>query len=302
MSYPVVIAPSLSSSGNWAQFFTGLTLETSPSRSPFLYVSDDLFIDYHWDHLLEQKTQAHLLIYGDGMGKLSLTEDFFIQEIPAKEHVDGLHFGGISLLNDLPQGPLELPAKRAVIGEKKWPHERPAIFLDRDGIIVEDNDYVVDYQQITLRQDFIKALPQLISGQTLLFVVSNQSGVGRGYFSSDQVTELHQKLDRDLKARGISIAEWIFCPYHKTQGQGDFKKDSFSRKPYPGMVLNLCQRHPVDLLRSWMIGDQPTDYLFLPQLRTVHLKASKDLSTATSPVFSDPQKLVQHIKEAQLKH
>ena len=306
---PIAIAPSLFDKRDWNAVFPDAQITaTLPSRAPFLYVSHDLFIDYRWERLLETRGEAHLLIYGDGRGQLSLDElqpnDLSIRELSPETHADGLSFAGISRLTKLPpkgrEVSLSLPGQKAVLAEKKWPSSklRPAIFLDRDGIIIEDIDYVADYQEVTVKKDFLSALRAAVAQDVLFFVVTNQSGIGRGYFTEDEVRTLHRNLHRHLEEElGISIAEWTFCPYHKIHAHGELKKDSFSRKPYPGMVLDLCQRHPVDLEQSWMIGDQRTDRLLLPPLKTLHLKGLKDLSGAIAPIFSRPEELVQYMKE-----
>ena len=311
MNYPVIIAEHLYPKRDWVQFFKGFQVSRA-SKEVFrsngqccIYVSDDLFINYRWERLLESlpAQESHLLIYGDGKGPLSIGEsgDFLIRKISPSTHVDGMTFAGISLLAGHPsiekqeEGGLELSGKKAVLAERRWPSPQGAIFLDRDGVLIEDRNYVADYRQVTLKRDLILALSKIITDKTLLFVVSNQSGVGRGYFSLQQVQALHQRLDRDLKNLGLPIVEWVFCPYHKTHGKGEFLKDSFSRKPYPGMVLGLCERHFVNLEQSWMIGDQVTDHLQLSQLKTLHIKGSKDLSQATAPVFSCPKELVQYM-------
>ena len=88
----------------------------------------------------------------------------------------------------------------------------------------------------------------------------------------EEVEDLHQKLHRDLQNLGLFITEWSFSPYHKVHGQGKFLKDSFLRKPYPGMVLDLCERFPIDLENSWMIGDQITDQLSFLSFKPFILK------------------------------
>ena len=298
MNYPVVVADSIYFQRDWASLFPGMKVfqesSSSPSTHFFFHVSSDLFLNYRWERFLKMKEEAHLLVYGHGHGPLSLSDDFSIRKIPPENHVDGLTFAGISLVRRKEEG---LLGKKAVIVERKWDTPVPAFFLDRDGILIEDNHYVVDYGQVVLKEGLIQALLEIIEDETLVFVISNQSGVARGYFSMEQVQALHQKLHCDLQNLGLFITKWSFSPYHKVHGRGRFLKDSFSRKPYPGMVLDLCERFPIDLEKSWMIGDQITDRLLLPQLQTLHLKGTRDLSQAMGPVFSHPEELIRYIQE-----
>lgn len=302
---PVLIAPEAESlADDWKDFFKEHSLVSSPPEDhPFLYVTQNLFMNYHWERLLQTTPETHLLIYGDGSGAISLQETCpsLMRTIPDSLHRDGLTYGGISLVTRSPKQiqSLNLNGKRGVIAEKKWPRPKPALFLDRDGILVNDNHYVVEYEKHTLKKDFItplaEALSQRLPRETMVFVVSNQSGIGRGFFSEEDVRKLHQKLHRDIQALGLTISDWDFSPCHKVSGRGEYKKDSFMRKPYPGMVLKICEHHPVNLERSQMIGDQVTDDLYLPQLKTLHLQGEKDLSSATSPVFACPNELVKSI-------
>ena len=296
---PIVIAREVFHEANWKDFFRGYDIIlTPPQEQPFIYVTGTLFTDYHWERLLQTPEGAHLLIYGEGTGQLSISPNspFLIRTVSPSFHVDGLTYGGISLLTHQKELTLEMTDKRAIIAEKKWPLPQPALFLDRDGILVRDNHYVIQYENHSLRKDFITplvaALSQKLPPETMVFVVSNQSGIGRGFFSPAQLKILHQKLDLDIRALGLSIVQWHFCPYHKVHGKGEYKRDSFSRKPYPGMVLKICEQYQVDLKQSWMIGDQLTDDLSLPQLKTLHLQGEKDLSQATSPVFTCPKELI----------
>ena len=301
MDYHVVVEKSLYHKRDWTQFFGGLkVLCASPNfkslknGTPFLYVSSELFVNYRWERLLTLKGEGHLLIYGDGLGTLSVSRDALICDIATKYHIDGLTFGGLSLLTHITKNRMDLLGIEAAIAEKRWSHPQAAIFLDRDGVLIEDNHYTIDYGQITFREDVLSALTQVkksLSPTPYFFVVSNQSGIGRGYFSSQQVQTLHQQLGQDLAQKGITVKEWAFCPHHNTHGHGDFLKDSFSRKPYPGMVLGLCEKYPINLDQSLMIGDQVTDDLLLPQLNTIHIQGSKDLSNATAPVFNDAQEM-----------
>ncbi|MCY4644371.1 MAG: HAD-IIIA family hydrolase [Bacteriovoracales bacterium] len=301
---PVVIAKKIFPLRDWALFFKDRKVFCEDldrerdvlEEGLFLYVSDDLFVHYHWERLLQARPmeEADLFVYGDGRGRFSLSPsgDFSIRKIPREEHVDGLHFAGISLLRDMKgRG-----TRRAVLAERKWEKKKGAFFLDRDGILVEGAFYSATYGEIVPKKDFLTAFSKLVHENTFVFVVSNQSGVGRGLFSEGEVRELHQRLEQDFKTFGLSITEWAFCPYHKTFGKGEFQKDSFSRKPYPGMVLHFCEKYPIDLNESWMIGDRVTDDLFLPQLKTLHLKSTESLAKATSAVFASSQDLVDHIR------
>ena len=140
------------------------------------------------------------------------------------------------------------------------------IFLDRDGII---NDVVVrdsgissprSLDEFILREDFHACYKGLLSGRFRLFVVSNQSGIARGFFDIAFVQKTHITLDAMLQSHGIFIKQWYFCPHHPSEGiNKEFIKDCSCRKPKPGMLLQAAQEHDLDLSRSLLFGDQESD-------------------------------------------
>lgn len=132
------------------------------------------------------------------------------------------------------------------------PKLRPAVFLDKDGTLVENVPYNADPALQRLVPTAIPALKQLqLQGYELL-VISNQSGIARGYFSQAQLDRLIDDLRRQLSAHDIELAGFYACP-HAPDGQ-DLPLCP-CRKPGPGMLQRAAQEHHLDLARSWMIGD-----------------------------------------------
>jgi histidinol-phosphate phosphatase family protein len=129
--------------------------------------------------------------------------------------------------------------------------KKPAIFLDRDGVMVVEKDFLIDVEDIEFYPETIGALAAINDGY-LKIVVSNQSGIARGYFSSDDVNRLNSKISRLLQEHGIHIDAWLFCPH----GPED---NCSCRKPRPGMIRESADRMDVDLDKSWLIGDKSSD-------------------------------------------
>jgi D-glycero-D-manno-heptose 1,7-bisphosphate phosphatase len=128
--------------------------------------------------------------------------------------------------------------------------KRPAIFLDRDGVIIEEKHFLIDASQIEFVPGAIDALKSLDG--YLKIVISNQSGVARGFFTGDDVKKFQSILAAILTENGIQIDSWRFCPH----GPDD---NCQCRKPKPGMILDEAQKFSVDLSKSWMIGDKRSD-------------------------------------------
>ncbi len=126
-----------------------------------------------------------------------------------------------------------------------------AVFMDRDGVIIKEKHFQHDCTRIEYIPGALEAL-SLLPDQLLKIIVSNQSGVGRGYFSIRQAAEFDRCLLDDLARKGIKIDDSLFCPHRP--------EDNCScRKPNTRLFLLAQQRHSIDFEQSWMIGDKSSD-------------------------------------------
>ncbi|MFZ2948794.1 MAG: D-glycero-beta-D-manno-heptose 1,7-bisphosphate 7-phosphatase [Desulfuromonadaceae bacterium] len=133
-----------------------------------------------------------------------------------------------------------------------------AVFLDRDGTINIEKEYLyqaVDFEFIPGAAEAIRLLNQ---AGIMVVVVTNQSGVARGYYTEDDVENLHRHIDRELERRGAHVDVWLYCPHHPA-GRGSYALPCNCRKPLPGMLLDAAARHDIDLENSTMIGDKLAD-------------------------------------------
>ncbi len=135
-----------------------------------------------------------------------------------------------------------------------------AIFLDRDGTINKEVDYLTKPEQIVLIKDAKKALYTFKKLGFLNIIVTNQSAVARGYLSEKKLSEIHSKFSKLLSYRRIPLIWDVFyCPFHKDGVIKKFTSESFFRKPNPGMILKAAIKYNIDLSKSFMIGDSYTD-------------------------------------------
>lgn len=135
----------------------------------------------------------------------------------------------------------------------------PAIFLDRDGVLNEDGEYVATVDDFHFIEGSIEALQTLKKAGWRLVVVTNQSGIARGYYSEDQFLHLTEWMDWSLSDRGVDLDGIYYCPHHPDFGEGEYHQDCDCRKPKPGMLLQAADEVDIELASSWMIGDKASD-------------------------------------------
>jgi D-glycero-D-manno-heptose 1,7-bisphosphate phosphatase len=134
-----------------------------------------------------------------------------------------------------------------------------ALFLDRDGVININHGYVhcqKDFEFIDGIFDLARAAHSL---QYKLVVITNQAGIGRGYYSVQQFLDLTDWMSAQFLAQGAPISKVYYSPYHPSEGVGVYKKDDFSRKPNPGMIFQAQKEFNLDLEGSFLVGDKASD-------------------------------------------
>lgn len=136
---------------------------------------------------------------------------------------------------------------------------RPALFLDRDGVINIEKNYVHRVEDF----EFVAGIFDLCRAATgrgmALVVITNQAGIGRGYYSEAQFHALTDWMKGRFAGEGVPIEAVYFCPNHPEHGVGDYRNESFDRKPNPGMILRARDDLGLDLSRSILIGDKESD-------------------------------------------
>ena len=139
---------------------------------------------------------------------------------------------------------------------------RRAAFLDRDGVIIEDRGYVFREEELALLPGAAGALARLKRAGYLLIVVTNQSGIARGYFAEADMHRLHDGLQRALqRALGpdAAIDAFYFCPHHPAGTVAELAIACPCRKPRPGMIERALAEWPIDRDDSFMVGDKASD-------------------------------------------
>lgn len=136
---------------------------------------------------------------------------------------------------------------------------RPAVFLDRDGTINLEKDYLYKTEDFEFVPGAAEAIHALKEAGYLVVVVTNQSGVARGYFTMADVLHLHEHIQSALNKFNTAIDAFYICPHHPERGLGDFLQNCDCRKGQPGMLLQAARDCNIDLSSSYMVGDKLAD-------------------------------------------
>lgn len=134
-----------------------------------------------------------------------------------------------------------------------------AVFLDRDGVINVDNGYVSQRDDFEFIDGVIDACKVLKEKGYLIVIITNQSGIARGYFSEEQFHTLTEWMDWSLADRGVDLDGLYYCPHHAEKGVGEYKIDCDCRKPKPGMLMNAIADLDIDPSQSILVGDKVSD-------------------------------------------
>ena len=135
------------------------------------------------------------------------------------------------------------------------------VFFDRDGVINYDYKYVHKFNKFKFRKGVVRYLKLLNSKKIKIIIITNQAGIGRGYYKEKDFYELHSNLKDYLSKNKIFIDEVYFCPHHPTHAKGKYLKKCNCRKPRPGLILKAIRENNVSEEKSFMIGDKDTDFL-----------------------------------------
>lgn len=178
---------------------------------------------------------------------------------------------------------------------------KKAVFLDRDGTLIYDKHYLDTPEGVEWYEGAFDALKTLRDAGFVLIIITNQSGVARGKMNEEDVRAIHDRIREDLEQNGIEVEDFYYCPYLEDAKVKEYRRDSRLRKPSPGMILDAADEHDLDLSRSYMIGDKPSDVEAGSRAgtRTVLVGTGKDVTPQEFPAdHSDPDYFVDSIVEA----
>lgn len=149
------------------------------------------------------------------------------------------------------------------VKRKSYKYWQKAIFLDRDGVLNDDTEFIHRAEDLILYPDVPEAIRKINQSDYTAIVVTNQSVVARNLCNEEYLRVIHNKMETDLGKAGAWLDEIYYCPHHPDKGYPDenpeYKIDCDCRKPKPGMLFQAAADYHLDLRKSWMIGDNERD-------------------------------------------
>ena len=133
------------------------------------------------------------------------------------------------------------------------------LFLDRDGVINYDYGHVGTLERFKFRPYIFELVQKANDLNYLVIVITNQSGIGRGFYSEKDFHKLNIWMIKKFEINNCIINDVFYCPYHPHKGIGKYRKESFDRKPSPGMINKALEKYSININSSILVGDKPSD-------------------------------------------
>ncbi|MEO5326949.1 MAG: D-glycero-beta-D-manno-heptose 1,7-bisphosphate 7-phosphatase [Magnetococcus sp. THC-1_WYH] len=149
--------------------------------------------------------------------------------------------------------------------------KRPALFLDRDGVINKEVNYLYKIEDFIFIPHLFDTCRLFQDAGYALIVVTNQSGIARGYYTEDDFHHLNRWMTARFLEAGIALTDVFYCPHHPNARLPQYRLQCSCRKPQPGMILEASERHQIDLSHSIMVGDKLSDIQAARQAGVGHL-------------------------------
>lgn len=134
-----------------------------------------------------------------------------------------------------------------------------AVIFDRDGTLIEHVPYLSNISEVSIFPRVLDACQLLKDREIKIFIATNQSGIGRGFYSEDDYQIVERYIERLFESNGIFIEKTLYCPFHSEHGIGEYKKNSNDRKPNPGMIQKIMAQYQLAPNQCVMVGDSDVD-------------------------------------------
>ena len=165
---------------------------------------------------------------------------------------------------------------------------KKAVFFDRDGTLIVEKNYLHDPSAVVLENRVIDALCLLKDNGFLFVIITNQSGIGRGYFTEDDYLTVQVEVERLFGVHGVEFLNDYYCPHHPTKGVGQFKKECLCRKPGTLLIEQAVKEFDLDVSESVFVGDKGSDIQagLSAGMSSIHVQTGHDSSNNIRDEFN----------------
>ena len=201
----------------------------------------------------------------------------------------GVPLGGYDLERGLPDP--------TYAGLQAWLQspKRACLFVDRDGVLIEDTGYPRDIGQVHFNPAVLPLLQWVKKRGWIVLVISNQAGIAKGIFEWTTLHAVNRHIAAYLSRHDARPEKWYYCPYHP-QGQiARYAKSSLLRKPSPGMILAAMHDYKIDIAKSFMIGDKDSDVITLAGLQSLLIKGKYPINPHRAPCFNRFEGMIEYL-------
>ena len=301
-----------------------LSLLKNKIKNDFLLINGDSYVEYNFNKFIKKKklvnykillTSSKIYPQNKKLINLDIKNSKAFYNIKSKKFNSGVYYFSKKILKIIPNNSSTSLEKNIIpekiknqslyadftnkffidIGTKKNFYlakkllirriKKPAIFLDRDGVLNHDFGYVKEIKDFIWKKNTLKALKFLNNKNYYIFIITNQSGIGRGYYSENQFIKLHKNLKKNLSIKKIFIDDVKYCPHHPIFGKGKYKIKCNCRKPGNKMILDIMKKWNIDKKNSFMIGDKVID-------EKCAIKSKLDFYYAKDDLFKQLKKII----------
>ncbi len=175
--------------------------------------------------------------------------------------------------------------------------KKRAVFLDRDGTINKDVGYPNSYDMVKIFSYSFKAVRKLNEAGFLTVIVTNQSGIGRGFIEEKNLHDIHRKMRRAFTQKKARLDGIYYCPHYERSEKPEYRKDCSCRKPNPGMAQKAVRDLNIDTTKSYMIGDKVEDILFGMNIKAIPILLLTGFGRKSLPKLKEKRIEPAHVAE-----
>ena len=177
-------------------------------------------------------------------------------------------------------------------------YSRPALFLDRDGVIIEDSGYVGKVKDVKIIKEISPIIKWANEKGWYVCIVTNQSGVARGFYNLEDCNKIHEYIEDIFKKEKLVIDKWYICPHHVEGSVKEYAIECDCRKPKSGLIYQALSDFPISLAESFIIGDKVSDCIKVDGLKSLLIQGKYSLEEAPdlSTVYNSFDDILNHLR------